>query len=63
VRFRGVAAHPPIVFPAKGTKSWVLKMPARPPKGKYTIRSLATDRSGNVQKVKRTGPNVIKITA
>ena len=58
---RGCDGRPPIVFPAKGTSKWSLKMPAKPPAATYTIRSLATDAAGNLQKVKRTGPNVIKL--
>jgi uncharacterized delta-60 repeat protein len=58
---RGCDGRPPIVFPAKGTSKWTLTMPATPPPGTYTIRSLATDAAGNLQTVKRTGPNVIKL--
>jgi hypothetical protein len=50
---------PPIVFPAKGTSQWSLKMPAVLPAGSYTIRSRATDAAGNVQAVRGPGPNVI----
>jgi uncharacterized delta-60 repeat protein len=58
---RGCDGRPPIVFPAKGTSKWSLKMAAKPPAATYTIRSLATDAAGNLQTVKRTGPNVIKL--
>ena len=53
--------HPPIVFPARGTKKWVLNMPAHLPKLTYTVRSLATDAAGHVQKVDRSGPNVLSL--
>lgn len=58
---RGCDGRPAIVFPAKGTSKWSLKIPATPPAATYTIRSLATDAAGNLQRVKRTGPNVIKL--
>jgi hypothetical protein len=50
---------PPIVFPAKGTSKWSLKMPAVLPAGRYTIRSRATDRSGNTERVRKHGKNVL----
>ena len=52
---------PPIIFRAKGTKEWSLKMPADLPAGKYTMRARATDAAGNVQPVRREGPNVLSL--
>lgn len=58
---RGCDGKPPIVFPATGTTKWSLTMTATPPKATYTIRARAIDAAGNVQAVKSTGPNVMKL--
>ncbi len=50
---------PPIIFPAKGTSKWSLRRAAVLPRGRYTIRSRATDASGNTEAVRQLGPNVL----
>jgi hypothetical protein len=49
---------PPIVFQANGGRNWVLNLRAVLPAGRYTIRSRATDKSGNTERIRRQGKNV-----
>jgi hypothetical protein len=52
---------PPIVFTAKGKNKWSLKRTAVLPSGRYTIRSRATDASGNTEHVRKHGKNVLSL--
>ncbi len=60
-RTRHCDGRPPLVLLAKGTSGWSLKLAVHLPPGAYTIRSLALDRAGNRELVRRRGANVMEL--
>jgi len=58
-RTRSCDGRPPLVLLAKGTSNWSLKLAVHLPPGAYTVRSLAVDRAGNREPVRRRGRDVL----
>ena len=58
---RACDGRPALLFLAKGTSSWSLKLPVHLPAGAYTVRSLAIDRAGNREPIRHRGADVIRL--